>query len=297
MLNSDVPSIGLLGLGLLGRAVARRLEAAGYSLIGYDPDPAAARAAEDVGVSVRGSARQVAGECTHVVTCLPDGPSVSRAVLDVSGSPLLMPRSLLIDLTTCAPRESRLLSATLKHAGIEMLDAPISGGSREIARGLGLMMVGGGAETYAAAGFILSVISDRVRYLGPSGSGSTGKLVTNLVLGLNRLALAEGLSLAEACGLELTTVLDLLKESAAYSYSMDVKGARMTERRYDEPEARLRQHLKDVHLILELAAGQNRALPVSKLHAELLGEAVEAGLGEADNAAIFELLRHHVSDP
>lgn len=293
----DARDIGLLGVGLLGSAVAQRLLAAGYTVIAFDPSPAAQHAALTLGAETRASPAVVAAECRLLVACLPDGPSVSEAVLDRSRTSILKPGSLLIDLTTCAPAESRVLAEILARVDVAMLDAPVSGGSRQIAEGRGLLMVGGAETAFQRGEPVLSAISERVRYLGPSGSGSVGKLVTNLVLGLNRLALAEGLALAEACGLELPSALALLRESAAYSRAMDVKGARMTERRYDEPEARLRQHLKDVHLILELAQRQGVALPVSHLHAEILADAVAEGLGEADNAAVFEQLRPRNPSP
>lgn len=291
MMVSDPPVLGLLGLGLLGTAVAQRLLAAGFPVIGYDPHAQAMVAARQLGVIPAGSAPAVACECSVLLACLPDGPSVRQALLDVSGSPILAPGSLFIDFTTCAPAESRTLAEILESVDIQMLDAPISGGSRQIAEGRGLIMVGGPEAAFRRGSPLLSAVAERVRHLGPAGSGSTGKLVTNLVLGLNRLALAEGLALAEAAGLDLAASLELLKESAAYSRAMDVKGERMVEHRYAEPEARLRQHLKDVRLILELAEEWEQTLPVSALHAKILDCGVEMGLGDVDNAAVLEILR------
>lgn len=290
-MDTALPAMGLLGVGLLGTAVARRLVAAGYRVVAHDPNVVVLDAAREWGVEGRASAAEVAGECPVLVTCLPDGPSVKAAVLGEDGSPLLARSSLLIDLTTCAPDESRELARALAAHEIEMLDAPVSAGSRQVAEGTGLVMVGGTEAAFRRGQPILTAVTGRVRYLGPSGSGSFGKLVTNLVLGLNRLALAEGLAFAEAGGLDLPAALELLRESAAYSRAMDVKGTRMTEHHYDEPEARLRQHLKDVRLILELAGNEGQPLPVSALHAEILAEGVRTGLGEADNSAVFELLR------
>jgi 3-hydroxyisobutyrate dehydrogenase-like beta-hydroxyacid dehydrogenase len=116
------------------------------------------------------------------------------------------------------------------------------------------------------------------------------KLVVNLILGLNRAVLAEGLSLAEALGLDPQRVLEILRASAAYSKVMDTKGQKMLTRDY-EPQARLSQHLKDVRLILETGGRTGAALPLSLLHRELLERAEAAGLGDADNSAVIEVFR------
>lgn len=283
--------IGLIGVGLLGSAVAERLIGAGHDLSVYDLNPDRLRQVANLGAKPVPSAQEAGAGSETVVTCLPDGPAVLALAREPGFLAALSPGCVWIDLTTCAPAEARLLSASGSRSGAFVLDAPISGSSAAVRRGEGLLMVGGEERIFVSAKPLLEEIAARVRYLGPSGSGSTAKLVSNLVLGLNRLALAEGLALAEAAGLEPAAALAVLQESAAYSRAMDAKGARMTEHRYDEPEARLRQHLKDVDLILALGRETEQELPVSSLHAELLRQAVGQGLGDADNAAVIEALR------
>jgi len=126
--------------------------------------------------------------------------------------------------------------------------------------------------------------------VGPGGSGATAKLVTNLVLGLNRLALAEGLALGERAGMNPAQVLEVLRAGAAYSRVMDAKGDKMVARDYST-QARLSQHRKDVGLILELAGRVGAVTPTTELHWELLTRGMEGGLGDLDNAAIAEVVR------
>jgi 3-hydroxyisobutyrate dehydrogenase-like beta-hydroxyacid dehydrogenase len=123
-------------------------------------------------------------------------------------------------------------------------------------------------------------------HVGPWGSGARTKLVVNLVLGLNRAALAEGLAFARACGLDLPAVLDVLRSGAAYSRAMDTKGRKMIEGDF-APEARLAQHLKDVRLILDAGRRSGATLPLSELHERLLAGQTDRGLGDLDNSAVI----------
>lgn len=277
--------IACLGLGLLGSAAAERLRAAGREVRGYDLDPT-----RTGGATRFPTAAAAAAQAALTVICLPDGPAVGR-LLFVEGVAAALPAgSAVIDLTTCSPAESRAHAGRLDELGIEMLDAPVSGSSAVVRAGEGVLLVGGPVATVARCRPVLEDVAPRVLHCGDSGAGSAAKLVTNLVLGLNRLALAEGLFLAERLGLPPAPTLAALREGAAYSRALDAKGERMVERRYD-PDARLLQHLKDVELILALGQETGAPLPVSRLHRDLLRAAAELGFGESDNAAIIEALR------
>ena len=155
-------------------------------------------------------------------------------------------------------------------------------------------MVGGDATAFTACQTLLDTVSDKVFYLGPSGSGSNAKLASNLILGLNRLALAEGLVLAEKLGLDLTRFLELLKQTPAYSRAMDIKGQKMIDRDF-APDSRIRQHLKDVRLILQHAEKHGQELPLANVHLDVLQRALAAGDGDLDNAAVIRELRRRTS--
>jgi 3-hydroxyisobutyrate dehydrogenase-like beta-hydroxyacid dehydrogenase len=137
---------------------------------------------------------------------------------------------------------------------------------------------------------LLDAVAQRVHYMGPNGSGARAKLVINLILGLNRLALAEGLLFGLRQGLDGKALLDLLKDSGAYSRAMDIKGLRMLEGHF-EPEGKLAQHLKDVDLMLEVGHAAGAPLMATALHRQLLLAGVAAGLGERDNSSIVSVLR------
>ena len=136
---------------------------------------------------------------------------------------------------------------------------------------------------------LLHTFAKRVFFLGAAGRGHTAKLVVNLVLGLHRVVLSEGLGLANRCNLDLTQTLEILKASAAYSEVMETQGEVMLSRDFTRPSARLAQHAKDVGLILELAAQSGARVPLSQLHRSLLQEAIAAEWGGLDNAAVFNL--------
>ena len=152
------------------------------------------------------------------------------------------------------------------------------------------MVVGGDPEVFARCRPILDALSERVRHVGPSGSGARAKLVVNLVLGLNRLALAEGLLFGLRQGLDGNALLAILKESSAYSRAMDIKGERMIEGKF-EAEGKLVQHLKDVELMLEVGHAAGAPLLATALHRQLLLAGVAGGRGDHDNSAIIAVLR------
>ena len=152
------------------------------------------------------------------------------------------------------------------------------------------MMVGGEPGDFEACADLWPVLGSNVFHVGTCGAASKMKLVTNLVLGLNRAALAEGLVFAEAIGVDPSAALGVLQGSIAYSKTMDTKGRKMIDRDF-QPQARLSQHLKDVRLMLAAAEKAGLKLPLSQTHSELLAQAEAAGCGELDNCAIIEAFR------
>jgi len=169
---------------------------------------------------------------------------------------------------------------------VQYLDAPISGSSEQTRRGEATAIVGGPQEAFAACRDLFDCCVQQTIYAGPCGSGSRMKLVSNLVLGLNRAALAEGLVFARALGIDLEAALQVLIGSMAYSRIMDTKGRKMVENDF-RTQARLSQHLKDIRLILQAAAVAGQDLPLTETHRRLLEAAEAAGFGEADNSAII----------
>jgi 3-hydroxyisobutyrate dehydrogenase-like beta-hydroxyacid dehydrogenase len=192
----------------------------------------------------------------------------------------------VIDTTTGEPDQISGFGARLAARGIRYIDATIGGSSRQVLSGDAILICGGDPEAFAACRDVLDVCAARCFHVGPCGAGARMKLVLNLVLGLNRAVLAEGLTYAAAVGVDPAAALEILKAGPAYSRAMDVKGAKMLAGDF-EPEARLSQHLKDVRLILETGARAGVFLPLSSIHRELLERAETLGFGAADNSAVI----------
>ncbi len=287
----DVPMrIGLVGLGLVGKALSGRFLAAGHGVLGHDVDGVARDAARDLGVEIAANLADVAS-CDLIVLSLPDSSVVDTVLWDAEGLGNACPEGLtVLDTATANPSETEKHHRRLSERGVRFVDVPLVGSSQEIREGKAVALVGIPA-TEADFAPLLDTFADRVFYFDAPGQGHRAKLVVNLVLGLNRLVLAEGLAFAEKQGMPLEGMLEVLKSGGAYSRVMDTKGGKMIGGAYEPPAARLAQHAKDVRLILELAGQSGAQTPVSELHNGLLARLIDEGLGGVDNAAIFEAFR------
>ena len=281
------PAIGLIGLGLVGSALADRLVGAGRRVIGWDIDDARRGALRERGGDVARDVHEVFSTCSRVLLSLPSHREVGD-VMRAAGATL--GRGLtIIDTTTGDPASSEELATALHEQGVIYLDATISGSSAQVRAGSTTLMVGGDAESVAACSDIFTLIGSQVFHTGPTGTGAKMKLVTNLVLGLNRAALAEGLAFAESIGLDPTLSLAVMRGSLAYSRIMDTKGERMIRGDF-APDARLSQHLKDVRLIVDIGHHAGLPMALSAAHRTVLEEAEATGYGELDNSAIIKVL-------
>lgn len=279
---------GLIGLGLMGTAFARRLRAAGWEVVGFDVAPAGRAAARKLGVRLARGNAAVFRACDHVLFSLPTLRESELVLRDAEAA--LRPGHLILDTTTGGPEQAEAIHRRLAELGVRYVDATVSGNSEQIAAGdQVLTMVGGDTDAVAAARPLLRVLTAKVSHVGPSGSGARMKLVTNLVLGLNRAALAEGLCFAEVLGFSRRAALDVLLASQAYSAIMDTKGEKMVTEDFT-PQARLAQHLKDVCLMLQAARAKRLKLPLTDTHRQLLERAEAAGLGALDNSALIRVL-------
>ena len=286
----NVKPLGLIGLGLVGKALVSRLIGAGHAVVGYDLRDEACGVARGAGVEVVETPAAVPAACRLILLSLSNSAAVDAVLWGERGiGRACAAGSTILDTTTARPMETVAHRKRLASHGVRFVDVPLVGSSREIAEGEAVALVGAAEEDFPLADLV-ATFAKHTYYLGAPGQGHRAKLVVNLVLGLNRLVLAEGLALSERLDMDAGAMLDVLRNSAAYSRAMDVKGTKMLERDF-EPAARLAQHAKDVGLILELAAESGAHAPVSTLHAELLEQAIEAGLGALDNSAIIEIFR------
>jgi 3-hydroxyisobutyrate dehydrogenase-like beta-hydroxyacid dehydrogenase len=284
-------TIGMIGLGLMGTAMSRNLIAAGVGVIGYDVLPEKVKDLVAAGGKAAGSAAEAAKGVEAVITALPNAASVESALLGPQGvAEGGRPGLVAIEMSTLAPETSRSLARRLSEAGIAMLDAPVSGTSGMVAKRDCIIMVGGDRAAFDRCHPILDLLSRRAFHIGPSGAGAQLKLVTNLIMGVNSLATAEGLALGMKAGLDPRLMLEVLRHSAAASRMMEVRGPLMVERHY-EAQMKIEMFLKDIGLILENGQHLKMPLPLAAAMQQMFTAAYNDGRGLQEMAAVIEAYR------
>ncbi|MGB0596097.1 MAG: NAD(P)-dependent oxidoreductase [Rubripirellula sp.] len=282
-------AVGLIGVGLLGSALANRLIKNGFRVHGFDTNESQREALRQSGGIACDSAAEVVQGCEEVFLSLPNSDAVLSLVRQFRGQ--FVPNQIVVDTTTGDPRQMVAVGQALADLGVSYLEATVAGSSAQVTAGVVALFLGGDAAVVERAKPLLAAITAKHFYLGPVGNASRFKLVHNLVLGLHRAVLAEGLVFAESLGFDQELTLEILKQTPAQSVVMETKGTRMVERDYGL-QARLSQHLKDVRLIRSEAESARASVPLSRVHESLLEQAEELGYGDADNSAVIEAFRH-----
>jgi 3-hydroxyisobutyrate dehydrogenase-like beta-hydroxyacid dehydrogenase len=288
--------VGLVGLGLVGNALARRLAATGFEVMGHDLRDEARAAFQATHGRVAASPRDIGAACSVVVLAVFDTAGAIEAIEGPDGLITGGAVRAVIDCSTGIPEALEALGQRLAARHIDFVEAPLSGSSRQIAAGDATLLLGGDDDAIAALAPWLSALSAQRIHVGGAGAGARAKLATNLVLGLNRAALAEGMVLAESMGIAPARFLELVLATPARSDAALAKGAMMVNEDF-APQSRIRQHLKDVDLMLAHGQRTGQRLPLSETHAALMRAAVAAGDGELDNAAILRQLRRERTLP
>lgn len=286
-------AIGVIGAGLMGTACSKRLGQAGFEAVAYDVDAARLAALAQLGARAAASVAAVAQACESIVICVFSTEQVEQVVEGAGGIAEAGGRAerTVICTSTCDPDRLAALAARVAPRGVRFLETPISGSSRQVAEGEGVGLIGGERAVMDAAAPVLDAICRRRYYLGAVGNGSRAKLAVNLILGLNRAALAEGLAFAGRLGLDPAAFLEVARGSAAQSQVMDVKGPLMARREYSNPQSRVDQSLKDFKLMLAQARAAGQELPFATVYAQLLEDCMRRGEGDWDNAVILEAIR------
>ncbi|WP_062310765.1 NAD(P)-dependent oxidoreductase [Polynucleobacter sinensis] len=288
-------TVGIIGLGLMGQAFSTRLQRNGFITLGYDINDE--RCNEFGREKVLASPIQLAEKTDTLILCLFDAKQVHDALLGQSGL-LLTPRDTPLNIictSTCEPEAIRDIADACTNYPVRFIEMPISGTSKQVANGDCLGLTGGDEAIINDLSSILDAMCKKRMHVGDIGSASKAKLAINLVLGLHRAALAEGLVFGSRIGLDPDILLNLFQNSAAASSVMSIKGPLMTKRKYDEPQSRVDQSLKDFGLIQKLATQTNQPLPLATQYIELLQSCLEQGEGKQDNAIIFEAIRRRGS--
>jgi putative dehydrogenase len=292
---TDRNPVGVIGVGLLGQALAHRLLGAGFEVVGFDVDPAKSTSLAELGGRAAVSIADIAKRCEPIVLAVFSTDQVEQ-VIEGELLPVLGEGSgkIVLCASTCDPDRIASLGERVSARGLRLLETPISGASGQVSRGEGVGLIGGDPQTAAEMEPILRAMFPTYFHIGRIGDGGRAKLAVNLILGLNRLALAEGLVFAGRLGLDPAAFLKVARSSAAYSQVMDVKGAKMTRDEFTA-EGRVIQHLKDVHLMLEQAERARQRLPLLEVHADVLEACVRAGEGDLDNSAVIKEIRRRTA--
>ena len=284
----NTQTVGMIGVGLLGSAIAKRLMHQGVSVHAFDLDQQQVKQLQGERCHPCLEAKQVIQNCDMVILSLPTSDDVLKLIEQIRDC--VRPGQIILDTTTGDPDHMVTASRLLKSHDVEYLEANVAGSSEQAQAGEIALFLGGDVAVADSAQQTLSAISQQQFHMGSVGQASRFKLVHNMVLGLHRAVLAEGLAFAEALGFAPDKALSVLEQTPAYSAVMKTKGKQMADRKY-ALQARLSQHLKDVRLILSEVNRIQATAPLSEAHKSLLEQAEALGFGESDNSAVIEAYR------
>ncbi|MFO7619642.1 MAG: 2-hydroxy-3-oxopropionate reductase [Bacteroidales bacterium] len=279
---------GFIGLGIMGRPMARNLMKAGYPLVVYDINPDAVKELVNDGAEAARSSAGVAAQCGVVITMLPNSPDVRDAVLGPEGViEGIKPGSVIIDMSSIAPLVSREIAEKLLAKDVIMLDAPVSGGEPKAIEGTLAIMVGGPEDAFNKVKDILSVMGASVKLVGDTGSGNIAKLANQIIVALNIAAIGEAMTLATKAGVDPEKVYQAIRGGLAGSTALDAKMPLILDGNF-KPGFRIELHIKD--LINALDTAKELDVP-GILTEEVLGimECLKAdGKGKDDHGGLIQ---------
>jgi len=283
-------TVGVVGVGLLGHAVASRLRAAGHGVVGHDVLPDRVAALLALGGRAAPSAAAVAEAADPVCTLLPSLAAVEAAILGPEGVLAgARPGRTLVQMSTISPALTERLAREAEARGVPFLDCPVSGTSAMVARGEGILLVGGEAAVFARWRPLLETILPRALHVGRAGQAMVVKLAANLLVGLHTAAAAEALTLVRKAGLDPGAVLEILTASAGTSRMLELRGPMIVKQEFPA-QMKLTLFLKDLALILESGTQWGAALPLTALAQRLFAAAEADGHGGEDLAVIATAL-------
>lgn len=285
-------TVGFIGLGLMGRPMAKNLLKAGYPLVVHSRSEGPVNELVAAGASRAASPAEVAALATRVITMVPDGPDVERVLDGPDGVfTSIQPGTIVIDMSSIAPGVARRLAARAYERGGSMLDAPVSGGEIGAIDGTLSIMVGGDPDTFAAVRPILDVMGnpDKVVYIGEAGAGQLCKLCNQMVIGGTLAVVAEALALARKANVDPSRVRDALMGGFAASRVLEVHGDRAIKSTF-KPGFKTHLYAKDMRNVVATLAEHETAAPVTAIVQQLVHATMAAGKGELDNSVMATVL-------
>ena len=284
-------TVGVVGLGLLGGAVAARLLAAGHAVVGFDVARDRVAALEARGGTGAASAVAVARAGDAVLTLLPSLASVEDVLLGPAGLiTAVRPDQPIVQMSTISPALTERLAAALAARGLAFLDCPVSGTSSMVERGDGILFVGGDRVLFDRWRPMLEAILPRAVFIGRAGQAMMLKLIANLLVALNSAAAAEALDMARRAGLDLGVALDVLTKSAATSRMLEVRGPMMVRDAFPA-QMKLDLFMKDLHLIQDAAGAVGAPIPLTDVAERLYAAAMAAGHHHEDLSVVIRALQ------
>jgi 2-hydroxy-3-oxopropionate reductase len=281
-------TIGFIGLGVMGKPMAKNLLRAGHKLVVYDKNPAPVAELAGAGAAVAASAAELAAGVETLITMLPNSPDVRDVALSPKG--ILegaKPGLLYADMSSIAPLAAREIACHCAGRGVNMLDAPVSGGEPKAVDGTLSIMAGGDKAVFDRMLPVFQAMGKSVVWCGEIGAGNTTKLANQIVVGLNIIAMSEALVLATKAGVDPKAVYQAIRGGLAGSTVLDAKAPLVLDRKFN-PGFRIELHLKDLMNALDTAHGTGTPLPFTALAAEVMSALKNAGKGGLDHGGLVQ---------
>ncbi|HUT64417.1 MAG TPA: 2-hydroxy-3-oxopropionate reductase [Anaerolineae bacterium] len=283
-------TLGFIGLGIMGKPMAKNLIKAGYKLVVLDINPDPIQELVSMGAAVADSPAAVAKVTTRIITMLPDGPDVEKVVLGKNGIiENATSETALIDMSSISPTVTKRIAEALKKKGARALDAPVSGGEPGAIAGQLAIMVGGPEDLFNEMKPVFQVVGKSAVLVGDTGAGQTTKLINQILVGIHIEAMGEAFLLATKAGVDQMKVFDAIKGGLAGSNVLNAKVPLVLTRNF-KPGFKIRLHQKDLRNALEAAGALGLSLPVTEKVQEMINMLVKDGKGDDDHGGIVQAL-------
>ncbi|MEW5869297.1 MAG: NAD(P)-binding domain-containing protein [Chloroflexota bacterium] len=286
----DKPTIGYIGLGLMGKSMARNILKAGFPLVVHNRSRAAVEELAAEGAKAAFSPAEVAGQVDVVFTNLPDSPDVELVALGPAGViEAARPGLVFVDNSTVKPATARYIAEVLGEKGVQCLDAPVSGGDIGARQGTLTIMVGGPAAALEVARPALEAMGKSITHVGESGAGQIAKAANQIMVAAQMVAMGELLIFARKAGADPQKVVEAIRGGAAQCWTLDVKPPRLFAGNR-APGFKAYMQAKDLGIVQDTARQYGIPLPSAGLHAQLFNAMLEMGMRELDNSAVIGVL-------
>jgi putative dehydrogenase len=282
-------TVGIIGLGIMGGAIARNLLERGWVVVGFDTEPARRRELALAGVTIVDAARSVASRATMVMTSLPNADAANAVATEIAGCG--QPGRIVVELSTLTIADKLHFRSILEPAGHIALDCPLSGtGAQAAVRDL-VVYASGDSAAIARCRGLFADFAKQSADLGAYGNGSRMKFVANHLVAIHNVASAEAMRLAERAGLDLNQVIEMIAPGAGGSRMFQMRAPMMANRSYEPATMRISTWQKDMAIIAEFASELGCETPLFTMTQPIYSQAMAMGLGNQDTAAVFEVLK------